>query len=115
MKGISLKTFIVFALAGLSGAALLHTSQSVQHSEEVLAQTQKELAHEEEAMRVLRAEWEYLNRPARLERLASEFLDLVPPTPENMPDDLRDEAASLPDRVGTEGEAQSVSYEGYDQ
>lgn len=33
---------------------------------------------------MLRAEWETLNRPERLERLANEFLDLVPPSPDQI-------------------------------
>lgn len=110
MRGIKLRTFVIFALAGLSGAALLNTSQRVQHAEEVLAATQAELAHEDETMRVLRAEWEYLNRPERLERLATEFLDLVPPAPEEMPDALIDEASTLPERHQDEVEARPANY-----
>ena len=115
MKGVKLRTFVVFALAGLSGAALLHTSQRVQYAEEVLKTTQAELAHEEETMRVLRAEWEYLNRPERLERLATEFLDLVPPAPEKMPDQLIDEAGMLPEKPHDEVGAQPVLYGGGEQ
>ncbi len=111
MKGIKLRTFVIFALAGLAGAALLNTSQRVQHAEEVLAQTQAELAHEEETMRMLRAEWEYLNRPERLERLATEFLDLVPPAPAKMPEGLIDEASTLPEKPHDEMEAQPATYE----
>ena len=111
MKGIKLRTFIIFALVGLFGAALLQTSQRVQHAEEVLEVTQAELAHEEETMRVLRAEWEYLNRPERLERLATEFLDLVPPAPKKMPETLVNEAAALPEKpLEDELETQPVSY-----
>ena len=112
MKGIKLRTFVVFALAALSGVALLHTSQRVQHAEEVLAGLQSELGHEEETMRVLRAEWEYLNRPERLERLATEFLDLVPPAPEKMPDGMVDEASGLADRLIDETQAQPANYDG---
>ena len=110
MKGIKLRTFIAFALAGLSGAALLHTSQRVQHAEEVLKTTQAELAHEEETMRVLRAEWEYLNRPERLERLATEFLDLVPPAPEKMPETLIGGASDLPERQFDDLRTQPANY-----
>ncbi len=111
MKKFSLKNFVIFALAGLSGAALLHTSQNVQHAEEVLAKMQRELAHEEEAMRVLRAEWAYLNRPERLERLAEEFLELVPPAPDKMPENMRDAASSLQEGIINEEQAQPVRYQ----
>ena len=119
MKGIKLRTFVIFAIAALFGAALLHTSQRVQHAEDVLRDVEAEVARELETMRMLRAEWEYLNRPERLERLATEFLDLVPPTPDAMPDDLTDEASMLPDSQLNEGQndeqetqTQPVSYNG---
>lgn len=111
MKGIKLRTFIVFALAGLAGAALLNTSQRVQHAEEVLEKARAELAHEEETMRVLRAEWEYLNRPDRLERLATEFLDLLPPSPQGMSGEMIDEASTLPERYIDESLAEPANYQ----
>lgn len=84
MKFLKPRTFIIFALAGLSGAVLLHTSQNVQQAEERLEALEVSKTHEEEKIRMLRAEWETLNRPERLEKLAHEFLDLVPPAPEQM-------------------------------
>ncbi len=84
MKLLRPRTFIIFALAGLSGTVLLHTSQNVQHAEERLEALELSVYREEEKIRMLRAEWETLNRPERLERLANEFLDLVPPSPEQM-------------------------------
>ena len=98
MKGIRLRTFIIFALASLAGAALLHTSQNVQQSEERLATLQSEIQKEKDMIHVLNTEWEYLNRPERLERLAEEFLDLVPPAPDQMTNDVVPQAASLPER-----------------
>lgn len=107
MKGIKIRTFVIFALAALSGAALLHTSQRVQQAEERLAVIQAEIQKEEEMTRVLTAEWEYLNRPERLEALADEFLDLVPPAPDTMPESLSREVRDLPERPlpSQEGEA----------
>lgn len=84
MKFLKPRTFIIFALAGLSGAVLLHTSQSVQQAEERLEAMELAKQQEEEKIRMLRAEWETLNRPERLERLADEFLDMVPPSPDQM-------------------------------
>lgn len=84
MKLLRPRTFIIFALAGLSGAVLLHTSQNVQLAEERLESLEHSLAREREKTRMLRAEWEALNRPERLERLADEFLDLLPPAPGQM-------------------------------
>lgn len=84
MKFLKPRTFVIFALAGLAGAVLLHTSQSVQQAEEKLEALELSKYREEEKIRMLKAEWETLNRPERLERLADEFLDLVPPAPGQM-------------------------------
>lgn len=94
MKKLNPRNFIVLALAGLSGAVLLHVSQNVQRSEDRLAEIEASIDREREAIRVLRAEWAYLNRPDRLERLADDFLDLAPPDPEN----FTVEPAYLPER-----------------
>jgi len=111
LKGIRLRTFVIFAIAALAGAALLHTSQRVQEAEETLAILNAEIAREQDTMRVLRAEWEYLNRPERLERLATEFLDLIPPAPDKMPENLIDEASTLPEKQIDEQQAQPASYQ----
>ena len=98
MKRFRVRTFVIFALASLAGAALLHTSQNVQQAEDRLSVLQAEIQKEKDMIHVLKTEWEYLNRPERLEKLAGEFLDLVPPAPEAMTKDVLPEAASLPER-----------------
>lgn len=80
-KKIRLRTVAVFALAGLSGAILLRTSQNVQQAEERVAELTASIAQEEDSIRVLNAEWAYLNNPERLERLNKEYLGLMPPQP----------------------------------
>lgn len=97
MRLVSLKTFVIFALAALAGAALLHTSQRVQEAEEELLTLNVEIAKEQQSIKILSAEWEYLNRPERLENLASEFLDLLAPAPDRMPSNMIEKAAVLPD------------------
>lgn len=52
------------------GAVLFWTSQSVQDVERRLAQKKSVIAQEKESIRVLSTEWDYLNRPQRLEMLA---------------------------------------------
>jgi hypothetical protein len=50
-----------------------------------VAHLQAEMAHERERMRMLNAEWAYLNRPDRLQTLVyanNELLQLVPLSPE---------------------------------
>lgn len=80
MKKRRLRHIAVFALAGLSGGLLLQTSQDVQRAEEEMAAIRLGVESEQESMRVLHAEWDYLNNPERLEALAARYLDLVPPT-----------------------------------
>lgn len=54
------------------GAILFWTSQSVQDVERELAHKKSIIAQERETIRVLSTEWDYLNRPQRLERLAKD-------------------------------------------
>lgn len=63
---------VTFAL----GAILFWTSQSVQEVERELAMKRAHLAQEQETIRVLSTEWDYLNRPHRLERLAVEGIGM---------------------------------------
>jgi hypothetical protein len=114
MRKPRLRTLTVFVLAGLSGALLLRTSQSVQQAERALARIQSDVQTEEEALRVLGAEWAYLNAPARLEALSAQYLDLVAP----MPGQVSGEAAMLPempsaaDLPPAQPAAQPVAYGG---
>ncbi|MCC6598550.1 MAG: hypothetical protein IT559_07155 [Alphaproteobacteria bacterium] len=84
MKLLKPVNFVIFAMVALSGAALLHTSQNVQRVEGDLRSLEASVQRENEKVRLLRAEWENLNRPERLERLAREFLDLAAPAPETL-------------------------------
>lgn len=84
MKIVRPRNFFVFALAALFGAVLLHTSQNVQRAEARLRALEISVQREDEKVRLLKAEWENLNRPERLERLAKEFLELAPPSPETL-------------------------------
>lgn len=63
-----------FVLAAVAGTALFYTSQNVRRAEFDLVQVQKDILREQETMRVLRAEWDYLTRPRRLESLAKQYL-----------------------------------------
>jgi len=51
---------------------------SVQNIQREVVAMKDSLAHEKEALHLLKAEWAYLNRPERLQRLAQQHLDLVP-------------------------------------
>ncbi len=93
MKKFLSRYIVVLFIAGLSGGMLLHTSHNVELAEEDLRELKNALQREQDEIRVLHAEWAYLNRPDRLEILAGQYLDLLPPQPGQM---LADPAA-LPD------------------
>jgi cell division protein FtsL len=78
---LRLSTITALAVAGIAGFLLFQTSQNVQQAEDKLRVTHEKLAKEEDAMRVLETEWDYLNRPDRIEDLARQHLKMQPPTP----------------------------------
>ena len=64
------------AVTFVFGAMLFWTSQAVQDVERNLAQNKNAIEREKESIRVLSTEWDYLNRPQRLERLAVEGIGM---------------------------------------
>lgn len=71
-------TIFWLSLAAVCGTLLFHTSQEVTDGRTALRNMERELLREEESLRVLQAEWSYLNQPERLEKLAREHLELSP-------------------------------------
>jgi hypothetical protein len=65
-------------LALASSIMLFRTSQHVTDGRQQLTAIQRDMRQEEESLRVLQAEWSYLNQPDRLEKLNKEYLSLVP-------------------------------------
>lgn len=107
MRNVILKHLIVFIVLAVSGGFLMHTSHSVQRLEKEVRTNEKLMEQEEEAIRILKAEWAYLNTPERLEKMARHGLHMdVPETkkvisdPENLP---------VPP---AQSEAINISYEG---
>lgn len=88
--------FLLYALAGLMGVGLLHASQSVKRAKDELRTLQKQTAQEIEGLRVLRAEWSYLNNPEHLEQLAAQQLTLVAPVPDQMRSELDELMQEMP-------------------
>jgi hypothetical protein len=79
MKLFRLSTLVAFSVAVASGAGLVVISQRVQRAEHHLIALEDHKIKEEDSIRVLRAEWDYLNRPDRLEALASQYLGMQAP------------------------------------
>lgn len=91
---IKLSTLIAFVLAIMSGAALFWVSQRVQQLESEQRKLGEEISSEKEGMRVLAAEWDYLNRPERIEALAAKYLNTMTPV---SPDNLLKDAKAVPE------------------
>lgn len=91
---VKLSTIATFVLATALGAALFWVSQQVQMLEREQRGINEQIASEQEGMRVLNAEWDYLNRPDRIEALAAKYLDQMQPV---VPDNLLRNANSVPE------------------
>lgn len=77
-------TLFWIALAGCVGYGLYHLKNEVQALEDELFRVNRTILAEQEQIHVLRAEWSYLNQPARLQALASRHLDLQPTKPSQL-------------------------------
>jgi len=73
MRIFRISNILSLLIATVLGVLLFWTSQAVQQKEEELSAARKKLAQETETVRVLSVEWDYLNRPQRLEELAEEL------------------------------------------
>ena len=80
MRIFRISNLLSLLVATLFGVLLFWTSQAVQQKEDQLHDLKKNLAQETETMRVLDVEWDYLNRPQRLEKMASENLGMELPS-----------------------------------
>lgn len=65
-------------LAAAAGAILFKTSQQVTDGRQRLDRITADMRREEDSLRVLQAEWSYLNQPDRLEKLVAQYLPLSP-------------------------------------
>ncbi len=70
---------LCLVLAIGTGTLLFHTSQSVQNAEQNLMDVRNDVVTEKESLRILSAEWDYLNCPERLEKLTLKNLDMDEP------------------------------------
>jgi cell division protein FtsL len=94
------RIFNVLAIAALVGSAIYAYSikyETIFRAEEIV-QLHQQIKSEEDSIAILRAEWEHVSRPERIEALADKFLDLQQPS-------LRQivPIEALPDRKDTTG------------
>ena len=66
------------ALIFLAGGTLMKISYEVDMKERELARLETQIKEDSESIRVLKAEWAYLNQPQRLEKLVEKYLKLQP-------------------------------------
>jgi len=71
-------TVAAIILTGLMSYGLYNMKYEVRRLEAELADLRQQITVDKQGLQVLRAEWAYLNRPARLEKLATRHLDLAP-------------------------------------
>lgn len=69
-------TIISACLAGTVGVGLFFVKHDVKEQEARLAELNREIQTNQEAIHVLKAEWSYLNDPARLRALSEKFLSM---------------------------------------
>ena len=85
-------TVLVAAAAGF----LFYTSHQAQDLEAELEASHRAVIAEREAIRILHAEWAYLNEPGRLRALARQYTPLGPAMPVQIVGDIEDIPEVLP-------------------
>lgn len=65
-------------VAGVAGGLLFQVSDGARALQDELSSLKQKIAAATDDMHVLRAEWSYLNQPARLEELSRRYLGLAP-------------------------------------
>lgn len=73
-----------FGFAAALGSGYLYLTTRVQGMDAELARIEKRVIAEREAIHVLKGEWSYLTRPARIAALARRHLNLTPITPRHI-------------------------------
>jgi len=84
MSRLSLPIWLIVIV--FVGVCMFHVKFAVQELEAQLSLTERQITQSEEALRVLRAEWSYLNEPSRLADLNQRHLGLVPVAASQMVD-----------------------------
>ena len=111
---IRIGTIVWFVVLAMLGVGLFQVKYAVQTKERELRTVNRQITADREAMRVLEAEWSYLNDPVRLADLTRRHTDLAPvmagqiATFEGLaprPADIDETAPGLPPLAAVPGDA----------
>lgn len=80
MRGLA-GTVVWSCMAAAIGIGLFFIKHEVKEQEARLAELNREIQRNQEAIHVLKAEWSYLNDPARLRQLSEKYLGMKPMAP----------------------------------
>jgi len=75
MRGL-IGTILSALAAGVVGIGLYFVKHEVKEQEAHLADLNRQIQTHQEAIHVLKAEWSFLNDPARLKQLSEKYLDM---------------------------------------
>ena len=89
------------ALVVGSGLVTFRVKYAVQDLEDALSRVRRQTAAEQQEIRVLTAEWTYLNQPERLADLNRRFLGLAPITPKQLQTTIADIPLRVPQVTDT--------------
>lgn len=73
-----LSTWLWLGLVALVGYVMFQVKYQVMGLEDQLARVDRSIVADRDGLRVLNAEWSYLNEPTRLDRLRQHYLTLTP-------------------------------------
>lgn len=99
MKAGNIRNGIILGLAMLSACSLFYISQSVQQVQDEKKLLKRQTEQEEDSLRILKAEWAYLNNPEYLEALSRDTLALHAPEADSLIPDM--EAKAIPLKTET--------------
>lgn len=97
---IRVGTMIWLGLIGASSAFLFKTSYEVQSLQGELRGLNRSILREQDSIRVMHAEWAFLNQPSRLQALTDQFTKLRPIAPTQMVASAADLPMPLPSLDG---------------
>ncbi len=80
MMMLRLSTWLWLAVVGAVGYGMFQVKYQVMQLEDELGRVNRGIDADRDQLRVLNAEWSYLNQPARLDQLSQRFLKLRPIT-----------------------------------